>query len=282
MSKSADGSERRTAHRRRRQRRAKEVNSAEILESMSDGFAAVDREWRYTYVNRAAERVLGFRREEMLGRTVWDLFPQEGTRFERALRRAVDEGVTIRFEEYSAPLAIWLENTVYPFADGVVVYARDITEHKRTDEALREQERLIRQIAELTPVVINVFDLKTFTLRKTITLSQTLGRIQGAKLLGGELYAFADLKDQARPVYKIDPETGHVLTVHAVPLPSGSESEGMAFYAQPDGTLLHTLDVTPDSLSVNLRDHVLQRPSLWARVCDRPGSRWRVAGADAS
>ncbi|MBV9925513.1 MAG: PAS domain S-box protein [Acidobacteria bacterium] len=161
MSKYTDESARRKTERRRTKRRPTDGNSLGILESISDAFVALDREWHYTYVNRAAERIVGFRREEMLGRTVWDLFPQEGTRFERALRRGMDEGVTIRFEEYSAPLAIWLEYTVYPSADGVVVYARDITEHKRMDEALREQERLIRQIAELTPVVINVFDLVT-------------------------------------------------------------------------------------------------------------------------
>lgn len=115
--------------------------------------------------------------------------------------------------------------------------------------------------------VINVFDLRTFALRKTITLSQTLGRIQGAKVHDGMLYAFADLKNVPRPVYKIDLDTGHVLTVATVTLPGGSESEGMAFYDQPDGTALHTVDVTPDSLGVNLRDLELTQPSLRARAC---------------
>lgn len=118
-----------------------------------------------------------------------------------------------------------------------------------------------------TTKVINVFDLRTFALRKTITLSQTLGRIQGAKVDDGQLYAFADLKNVPRPVYKIDLDTGHVVTVASVTLPAGSESEGMAFYDQPDGTSLHTLDVTPDSLGANLRDLALTRPSLRSRAC---------------
>jgi hypothetical protein len=115
--------------------------------------------------------------------------------------------------------------------------------------------------------VINVFDLKTFTLVKTITLDQTLGRIQGAKLHDGMLYAFADLKNVDRPVYKINPDTGHVLTVDHIALPAGAESEGLAFFAQPDGTLMHTLDVTPDQTATNLRDHLLTQPSLRSRVC---------------
>jgi PAS domain S-box-containing protein len=161
MSKSADESERRTAQRRRTKRRTTDEHSTEILESMSDAFVAIDREWRYTYVNRAAERITGLGREEMLGRTVWELFPQEGTQFERACRRAMDEGVTVHFEEYYAPLDTWFEDTVYPSTDGITIYARNITPRKRAEEALREQERFIHQIAELTPVVLNVFDLVT-------------------------------------------------------------------------------------------------------------------------
>ena len=100
MSKSADGSERRTAQRRRGQRRATDVNSADILESMSDGFAAVDRGWRYTYVNRAAERNTRLGRDEMLGRTLWEVFPEfAGSQFESSCRRAMDEGVSVHCEE---------------------------------------------------------------------------------------------------------------------------------------------------------------------------------------
>lgn len=162
MSKYTDGSERRKTERRRTKRRLTDESSIEILEHMSDAFAALDREWRYTYVNRAVERNTGLRRDEMLGRTAWEVFPEfAGSQLEGACRRAADEGMTVHFEEYCAPLDRWFEQTVYPAAEGITVYARDITEHRRMDEVLREQERLIHQIAELTPVVINVFDLVT-------------------------------------------------------------------------------------------------------------------------
>jgi PAS domain S-box-containing protein len=142
-------------------RRSTDQNSVEILESMSDAFAAFDREWSYTYVNRAAERIVRRRREEMLGRTVWEVFPEHTPEFESACRRAMDDGVTVHYEEYYAPLDAWFENTIYPAADGITLYSRDITARKRMEEALRERERFIHQIAELTPVVINVFDLVT-------------------------------------------------------------------------------------------------------------------------
>jgi PAS domain S-box-containing protein len=107
--------------------------------------------WRYTYVNRAAERVARLRREDILGRTIEELFPSEGAKFEKVCRRAMDEGVTVQFENYFASLEMWFENTIYPSSDGVNVYARDITEHRLAEEALRRaHEELEQRVVERT------------------------------------------------------------------------------------------------------------------------------------
>src|SRR5690606_25971341 len=67
---------------------------ASILESITDAFVAVDREWRYTYVNGEAERLLRRSREELLGRTLWEAFPEvvgttSGREFERSMAEQV-------------------------------------------------------------------------------------------------------------------------------------------------------------------------------------------------
>jgi hypothetical protein len=121
--------------------------------------------------------------------------------------------------------------------------------------------------AEWSPTtVLNIFDLHTFQLVRTVPLSRTLDRIQGAKMWGGMLYAYADVGD-TKPLTAINPDTGHVITVYGVPLAPGSEGEGLAFLPRPDGTLLHTLDVLPDRTGVNFRDHALVQSSLRAQVC---------------
>jgi PAS domain S-box-containing protein len=160
MSKPTNESKRRTGKRNRsKSDRLGEQSAAEILENLSDACVVLDREWRYTYVNRAAARIANLRREEMLGRTLWEISPERASKFEAAYRRAMDQGVSVSFEEYYPTLKAWFEHTVYPSTDHITFCARDVTEHKRVEEALRERERFIRQVTELTPVLINVFDL---------------------------------------------------------------------------------------------------------------------------
>ncbi len=150
--------------------------AVEILESIAEAVTAVDRHWRYTYVNTAAERLGSHRREEMLGRTCWEIFPAiVGTPFETACRRAMDERVTVCFEEYYAPFDKWFAETVSPAADGVVVHARDITDRKRTEEALRKSEERFRCCFELAQVGMAILS----PTRGMLVLNNELCRILG-------------------------------------------------------------------------------------------------------
>ena len=63
-----------------------------MLSSISDAFSALDSEWRYTYLNDRVAEHAGLEREEMIGRKIWDLFPQlVGTEFHQRCLRALAE-----------------------------------------------------------------------------------------------------------------------------------------------------------------------------------------------
>ena len=123
----------------------------DILESMTDGFMHLDRDWRITYVNQAGETNLGTARESLLGRTHWEAFPDAvGTDFERDLRRAMTERVSIRREAFSEHHPRCYEIDIHPLLDGgLALYGRDITERKRADEHLRTSEERLRNYFEL-------------------------------------------------------------------------------------------------------------------------------------
>jgi len=107
----------------------------DILEKTSDGFFAVDRDWKFTFVNRQAEKLLDRHREDLIGKDFWVELP-EFTRdaFEKNYRRAMSEQVAIEFEASDASGKVWFELLAYPSGGGVSVFLRDVTDRKRVEE----------------------------------------------------------------------------------------------------------------------------------------------------
>jgi PAS domain S-box-containing protein len=106
----------------------------DILEKTSDGFFAVDREWKFTFVNPQAEKLLERRREDLIGKDVWMEFPQfKRDVFEKNYRRAMSEQVAVEFEASDEDGQVWFELLAYPSGGGVSVFLRDVTERKRTE-----------------------------------------------------------------------------------------------------------------------------------------------------
>src|SRR5206468_5692993 len=109
-----------------------------FLNSVSDIHILLDRDWRYLYVNEAAVRVMGRPREHILGRTLWELYPDIiGTELDRQYRRAMEERVFVALDFHYVTLDTWWENRFYPAPEGLSVFGTNITERKRVEEQLR-------------------------------------------------------------------------------------------------------------------------------------------------
>jgi PAS domain S-box-containing protein len=134
------------------QERAALERTTDILESISDAFFAVDGGWRLTYVNREAERLWGRSREELLGKDIWEEFPEAaGSESRRQIERAMEEGIATEFETISPVLGAWVAGRAYPSRAGLSVYFRDVTERKRAEKSLKhvreaERKRIARDL----------------------------------------------------------------------------------------------------------------------------------------
>jgi PAS domain S-box-containing protein len=126
--------------------------ATDILESISDAFFAVDEECRFTYVNGKAEQFWGRSRDELLGKNIWEEFPQAvGSEYYRQIQRAMEEDVTTEFEATFPVLGVWVAGRAYPSREGLSVYFQDVTERKLAEESLRwvteaERKRIARDL----------------------------------------------------------------------------------------------------------------------------------------
>lgn len=119
-----------------------------ILESITDGFYALNKNWEITYFNKAAEKVLGRKREEVIGKNLWDSFPgsREG-KFYSEYEKAMTKRISVHFEEEYAALGVWGSMNVYPTKDGIAVYFVDITTQHNYLKMIERQNEKFREIA---------------------------------------------------------------------------------------------------------------------------------------
>ncbi|HEV7460965.1 MAG TPA: LuxR C-terminal-related transcriptional regulator [Solirubrobacteraceae bacterium] len=140
-----------------------------ILETITDAFAAVDAEWRYTYLNqRAMNRIRRARGEDLsiedfLGVSCWELYPQlVGTAFYHELQRAAREQKSVAFETYSPASELWLNVTAYPSKDGgLSVFSQDITERRLGEQARDRSAHQQALVADLGVRALASDDLTT-------------------------------------------------------------------------------------------------------------------------
>ncbi|HEU0206081.1 MAG TPA: PAS domain-containing protein [Pseudolysinimonas sp.] len=125
-------------------RRAESLLS-KVLDSINDAFFFLDRDWVITYLNPRAQEIVGADAEAVVGRVLWEIYPNGGaSEFAILYRQAVSENRPMTVRDYYPPLQMWFEATAYPTGTGVAVYLRDVTEV----ESVRQQ--LVARVAELS------------------------------------------------------------------------------------------------------------------------------------
>jgi len=133
----------------------REQLSNQILESISDGFFTLNNELVVKYFNNEAEKLLGRNREDVLGRQLFEAFPEaKGSIFEEKYSLGVKEKKFISFETYFGirPYENWYDVRIYPFEDGITVFFQVITERIVAQQIKSKLEEQLQQSQKMEAI----------------------------------------------------------------------------------------------------------------------------------
>src|SRR6476619_7036809 len=155
-----------------------------ILEKTTDGFFAVDSDWKLTYINAEAEKMVGCKRDEALGQVLWEQFPWLiGTVFQSNFERVMADRVAIEFESVDASGKIWYNVHAYRSNGGISVFIRDVSERKKS-----ETERLttskLESLGTLAGGIAHDLNNILTVISGNIGLAQIEARADAGSLLG--------------------------------------------------------------------------------------------------
>lgn len=148
------------------------------LESITDAFYTLDSQWRFTYVNGETERLLQRSRNDLMGRRIWDLFPElENAEFGRQLRDAAERNAAAVFDLYYEPWRQWFDLHAYPSETGLTVYFRDVTERHQNQQRLLLLETCVASMKDV--VLITEIDPVSGSDTRIVFVNEAFVRLTG-------------------------------------------------------------------------------------------------------
>jgi PAS domain S-box-containing protein len=149
------------------------LNGFEILDRITDGVLALDHEWKFTYVNHQATKLLCHSRTQLIGKNMWEVFPEAvNLPFYKYYHRAIQEQVSVNFEAYFPPFKTWFDVRAYPSPNGLSIYFQDITEKK---ELANKREQHYKSLFENNPDAVFSFDLEGNYISVNPSMERLLG-----------------------------------------------------------------------------------------------------------
>ncbi|MGV0024688.1 PAS domain-containing protein [Phormidesmis priestleyi] len=212
-----------------------------ILESITDAFIAFDFEWRFTYVNQAAERLLQRLKADLLGQSVWELFPAEervNSISYQELHRSIAEQIPVNFEYFSPSLNLYLEANAYPSPEGIAIYWRDISDRRRIEDDRKRIEGALQKSEARFQTFMNNGSFVAF-------MKDESGRLLYANQRLAEMFGLSvdEMLDKREFDVLPEPISAQIIEHDREVLATGKVCKLTETIPDPDGNLTHWLTI---------------------------------------
>jgi PAS domain S-box-containing protein len=202
----------------------KTAEAMSIFDRITDGFIALDKNFRYTYANKRIGELTNRDPASLIGKNVWDEFPDAvGSSTYKAFVKSLTEQVYVTNTDYFEPFDLWQENHIYPSPEGLSIFIHDITQRKHAEIQLKEsndqlrklaahfqnireeeQKRIAREIHDELGQQITSLKMDLSWIKKKITANQPeeamLARLaQMSELLDNSVHTVRKISSQLRP-----------------------------------------------------------------------------------
>ena len=148
----------------------------EILDSINDYIYLIDSNWNFVYVSKYSAKDCGFEPSELIGKNIWSVMPQLlGTEVEKNYREVMNKRETKRFEWKTIYTDSIKEFAVFPSAEGITVYGKDITKRKKAEQELCQSKSDWEHTFDCVPDFIAILDNEFRIMRANRAMAQQLG-----------------------------------------------------------------------------------------------------------
>ncbi|WP_155975620.1 PAS domain S-box protein [Daejeonella oryzae] len=115
-----------------------------VLENFTDGLFIISKDWKITFFNPAAQKILRIPADKFINADYFDIFPEAvNLKFYREYKRAYEQNVSVNFQEFNPVLNRWFEVNAYPYDNSLTVIFRDITELRNKELTLALEKEVL-------------------------------------------------------------------------------------------------------------------------------------------